>query len=107
MAFGALEELERIVSEWILEEGRAQGVQDASSFAKIVTVGSYRQAREFGQPRKGFNYRFTPESDRISVIQSGRDTEISSDWGFPGSPALQFKRLPKPELHRCLQLVLT
>ncbi|CAK9041003.1 Nuclear poly(A) polymerase 1 (PAP(I)) (Poly(A) polymerase I) (Polynucleotide adenylyltransferase 1) [Durusdinium trenchii] len=37
-----LEELERIVSEWILEEGRAQGVQDASSFAKIVTVGSYR-----------------------------------------------------------------
>lgn len=38
-----LEELEGIVSEWILEEGRSQGLSDETSFtAKIVTLGSYR-----------------------------------------------------------------
>ncbi|CAE7248496.1 PAP1, partial [Symbiodinium necroappetens] len=36
-----LQELQRIISEWISEEGRAQGVE-ASMSAKIVTVGSYR-----------------------------------------------------------------
>lgn len=35
-----LEELEGIVSEWIVEEGEAKGVQEGS--AKIVTLGSYR-----------------------------------------------------------------
>jgi len=38
-----LEELERIVFEWILEEGQSQGRSDANNFtAKIVTLGSYR-----------------------------------------------------------------
>lgn len=35
-----MEELEGIVSEWIVEEGEAKGVQEGS--AKIVTLGSYR-----------------------------------------------------------------
>ncbi|CAJ1418515.1 unnamed protein product [Effrenium voratum] len=37
-----LEELQRIVSEWILEEGRSQGMDDAAAIGKIVTLGSYR-----------------------------------------------------------------